>query len=1049
MIRLSTRRPVAVAMTYLAVALLGAAAWRNIPIELLPDTRLPRLSITASWPGASPETVEAFLTSPIEATVQQIRGVETVTSTSSEANASISVQFNRETDMDFARLDLSERIATLEEDLPPGVGQVRVTPYVPPAFANQANQAFLTYTLTGPYTLEALRMFIDDILAPEISQIQGVALVRVRGGRERLVEVELDEHQITSFGLTPGAVMSRIADLDLVREAGRVLEGTGSYTVTIRNRASSVRDIREAVLQVGGRTVIRVEDVAHVRDTYEEARSYYRIDGRPAVGFTLVKEIGANTVRVAEEVKARMARLEAELPHGTRVILDSDESEEIKEKLTDLRYRALVSAVVIFLVLLVFLRSFRSAAVVFATIVFSILIALNLIYFGGLSLNLLTLMGLAMGFGLIVDNSIVVLENVFRRWQQGEQAMSAAQKGAQQVALPILAATATTLIVFVPFVYLQGELRIYYVPLAIVVGLTLLASLFVAFSFIPALSGRILALGGVSKLTWRVGDTDGNGADHAGARPPIYVRFYSKLIRLTLSFPWLAVVVAAVCLGGSTYLFDRYVTRGRLWGGGGGQQTFVSITISLPRGSDLARTDELTRFFEERLAALPEVDRFVSNVDQTQGRIIVTFPEELEFTPIPPAIKEQMVAYSLGFSGADVFVRGFGPSFYGGGGSAPNYAIQILGYNYEEVRAIAEDMGSRLERISRIREVDTNSSGRYSDDKAIEFVVEIDREGLSRYDMSAAQFIAGLKSLIQGQTDQSTVKLGGEEIRFSVKTRDARLVDLRRLRESILSTPTGSGIRVGDVVTINPRNILPRISRENQQYERTIAYEFRGPPKLGDLVRDAAVEATRLPPGYSIRERDIWRFGAEDQKQIYFVLAVSVLLIFMVTAALFESFSQPLCVLLTVPMALIGVFLLFFYVNATFTREAYIGVIMMGGIVVNNAILLVDHINQTRRQTGLPLREAILTGTLERVRPILMTSTTTIIGMLPLVLFSQSVDSNIWNALAYALIGGLLSSTLFVLTTTPALYLLFEEGWARPPTPSFLIRGPLARRRPR
>jgi len=387
------------------------------------------------------------------------------------------------------------------------------------------------------------------------------------------------------------------------------------------------------------------------------------------------------------------------------------------------------------------------------------------------------------------------------------------------------------------------------------------------------------------------------------------------------------------------------------------------------------------------------------------------------------------VAHSYQYSGVDVRVSGFGPSFYGGGGSPPNYSIQILGYNYQRVREIAEDLGNRLSRTARIRDVDTNAAGQwYVQDRATEFVVEIDRTALARYDIPVQEFVGRMNAVIRGQTGQSLLKLGGEEIRFDVKVEGFRTVDLRELLETIVTGYGGTGIRIGDVVTVRPTEILARIRRENQQYERTVAYEFRGPTRLGDMVRDAAVEATVLPPGYSIREGSVWRWTDEQREQIYFVLAVSILLIYMVTAALFESLKQPLCVLLTVPMALIGVFLMFFYANATFTREAYIGVIMMGGIVVNNAILLVDHINRVRWGGLLSLRDAIVRGTLERVRPILMTTTTTVLGLLPLVLFSQGADSKIWNALAYALMGGLLSSTLFVLTTTPALYYMFERG---------------------
>lgn len=1038
MIRLSIRRPVAVAMTYTAVALLGLFSWQNIPIEFLPDTQLPRLTVRGSWTGSSPETVEAFLTSPLEAAIQQVQGVDSIKSDSREGSTSIEVAFDRDADMDFVRLELSERIASIEEDLPPGVRNLVVEPYVPREFQD-AQRPFLSYSFTGPYILEALHRHLEDVVAPELNQIDGVAVTRVFGGRERRIEIRVDEEAVRSLGFNPFIVYQRIGELDLVQEAGIIREDANERTVTIVNRPQSAEDIRNAPIRAVDGTVVRIRDVATVHDTFEEARRLERINGRPSVTMALTKSRGANTVRTADAVKARIAELESLNPSGSEFILEYDESDDVRRQLTDLRARAAIAAVVIFLVLLVFLRSLRSAGLVFATIAFSVLISLNLIYFGGLTLNLLTLMGLAMGFGLIVDNSIVVLENVYRRWQKGEPAAEAAEHGAREVVLPILASTATTLIVFVPFVYLQGELRVFYVPLAIVVGLTLLASLFVAFTFIPSIAGRILK-GRRPEFSLGVGAAAPAGATAGGGIPagaasgrraPLYQRFYGAVVGFTLHHPWVAIFVTLAVFGFSSYTFDKYVTRGVRWGGGGGQRTFISIQISLPRGSNLERTNQLVEFFEGKLQQVPEVEQFTASVQQTNAYMEVTFPDSLEFTAIPPAIKEQMLAYSHTFTGADVYVRGYGPSFYGGGSSPPTYRIQVLGYNFLKVRDIAEDLGRRLERLARVQEVDTNASGGFTRDKATEFTVAVDRTRLARFDMSVSDLVNQLSRAIAGTGGQQSIKVGGEDLFFEVKVRDADYVDVLGLRETMIQTPDGRAVRLGDVVEIDRRDVLSTIHRENQQYERSVAYEFRGPRKLGDLYRDALIENTDLPAGYTIQVTQGWGWGVDERNQIYAVLAISILLVYMVTAALFESLRQPLAVLLTVPMALIGVFLIFFYARATFTREAYIGVIMMGGIVVNNAILLVDHINNVRRLPGLSLHDAILRGTLERVRPILMTTATTVLGLLPLVLFSETADANIWNALGYALIGGLLSSTLFVLTTTPALYYLFEKGPAR------------------
>ncbi|MGE0158409.1 MAG: efflux RND transporter permease subunit [Gemmatimonadales bacterium] len=1024
MIRASLRRPVAVTMIYSAIALLGIFAWRNIPLEMLPDEQLPRLSLRASWPGASPETVEAFLTAPLEATVQQVEGVETVASTSTENVALIEVEFSRDTDMDFARLDLSERIATLEETLPEGVGRILLEPYVPEEFAEQA-RPFIEYTFTGPYTLEALRAHLDDVVAPEILQLDGVSVVRVSGGRRRLLDVRLDEDQIAALGLTPPAVREAIAGLDLVREAGAVREGSEQWTITISSRPQGADDVRNAIVTTAGGSPVRVGDVATVDDTYEEAVSFSRIDRRPAVSLAVVREAGANTVRVAEAVKARVAELEPLSPYGARFVLEFDQSEDIEEQLTDLRARALSSALVIFVVLLAFLRSFRAAGLVFATIAFSVLIALNAIYFAGFTLNLLTLMGLAMGFGLIDDNSIVVLENVHRRWQGGEAPTVAAERGTREVVLPIAASTATTLVVFIPFVYMQGELRTFYIPLAIVVVLTLAASLFVSFTFVPALAARVLPSIGRSQAAPRQMGTN--------APRPLYIRFYSDLVGFNLRHPWVALFVTALCFGGSYYVFDRYVTTWARWGGGWGpQRSYIDIQIRLPRGSNLERTDQLVQYFEERLAAMPEPEQFTADVQPTYGRIIVTFPDSLENTAVPAALKEQMVAYSYSFTGADVRVYGYGPSFYGGGGGAPNYGIQVLGYNYLQVRDIAEDIGRRLRQLSRVVDVDTNSSAGnfYNRDRASEFVVRVDRDRLAQHGLTVEELVGGVRAAVVGARLGETIKLAGEEVDFDVKLEGNLAMDVLQLQETLIDVPGGRRIRLGDVVSVESREVLSRVRRENQQYERTVAYEFRGPQRLGDVYHEAVIAAVDVPAGYTVRESQRSLFiSREERQQIGLVLGLALLLVYMVTAALFESFRQPLCVILTVPMALIGVYLIFFYTGAAFTREAYIGVIMMLGIVVNNAILLVDHVNGVRRhEPELPLQEAIRRGTLERVRPILMTTATTVFGLFPLVLFSGGAGANIWDALALVLIGGLVSSTLFVLTITPAAYYLLERG---------------------
>ncbi|HEX3159772.1 MAG TPA: efflux RND transporter permease subunit [Gemmatimonadaceae bacterium] len=1033
MISLAIRRPIATAMAYLAAALLGVLAWRNIPVELLPDTELPRLRVGASWRGASPEVAEAFLTAPMEAVVQQVRGVESVRSVSYQENgegrSELDVEFARDADMDFARLELLERLALLDDELPEGARRPVVSDYVPDEFRSQRS-VFLQYTVTGPYTGEALRAHVDEVIAPAVEQVDGVATVQVLGGRARELEVRLDESRIGALGLTPEDVRRRILELELVRDAGVVERGGVLLTLAIRQRAGSAADVAQAVLRADRGRVVRVADVATVHDGYEDPRMLYRIDGNPGVAFVVQKRQGVNAVAVADAVKQRLAERAAERLPGVRLLLDVDESRAIRAQLTDLRARATLSAVVIFLVLLVFLGSLRSVVIVCLTIAFSVLLAVNLLYFGGLSLNVLTLMGLAMGFGLIADNAIVVLENIFRRWRRGEAPAVAAERGAREVVLAIVAATATTLVVFIPFVYLQGELRLYYVPLALVVGLSLLASLAVSFSFIPALAARILeARGGP-------GVEDGGVPPAAGAplhaprrAPPVHARVYRGILTGTLRFPWIAIAAAVLVVAGSYWVFHENVSRGLMWRDWGDQGSYLMVEVRQPRGEELERTDELARWFEARIATLPGIARYTTRVYPQGASIRIAFPDSLQRSGLPEAYKEELTALGLGFGGAEVRVTGFGPSFYGGGSSPPSYTIKVLGYNYETVREIATGLEQRLTRFPRVKDVDVNATGRWFDaDKPVEVVLDVDRRRLAMHDLTMQDVVSHVGAATQGGGRRARLAVGGEERQFSVKLAGYERFDVLALQELQLPTRGGAAVRLGDIATMDERYTMGRVQREDQQYQRTVAYEFRGPAKLGDRVQAAVIASTRLPDGYALEGKEEWSWTDGEQRQLYGVLALSLVLVFMVTAALFESLRQPVCVLLTVPMALSGVFVLFWLAGASFTREAVIGVIMMGGIVVNNAILLLDRVNQLRRHERMPLRDALVEGTMQRLRPILMTSVSTVLGLMPLVLFSEYADENIWNALGYALIGGLTSSTILVLTVTPAIYLLLERG---------------------
>ncbi len=1043
MIDLSVRRPVATAALYVALLALGAWSLALIPVELLPEVEAPRLTVRADWRGASPERMEALVTAPLEGAARRVGGVRSVSSVSRAddrglgARSEITVRFAPDTRMEFARLELRERIAALRDELPPGVGRIDVEPYVPDELQEES-RPFLSWRLRGPYTFARLGEVADRELRPELLALEGVSEVRVVGGRRREVSVVVDPHALAVHGLTLADVRASLDDLSELRAPGAVLLDGRRTALAVRTRAESVAQVRELTVATGAGERVRLGDVARVEAVTSEPTSYFRIDGQPAVSVHAFRRSGTNGVRLADRLRARMGELEGRLPAGVGVALDHDGSEEIRHQLGDLRLRALASAAVILLVLSLFLRSAGSVLVVFGSIAFSVLAAVNLLYLGGFTLNTLTLAGLAWGFGLVVDNSIVVLENVWRRQQGGEAPAVAAREGARQVALPVVAATCTTAAVLVPFLTLQGELRAWYVPLGWAVGLSILASLLVAFTLVPSAAARLRGAGqggaapspppmaGVGG--GRGGSDEGGKAGDGGVgpagdarRPPLYVRAYRALLGAALDHPAVVLLVCLASLGGSWWLFDRHVTRGVRWADFWGQDTYISIRITYPRGAGLERTDRLVRTFEEKLSTLPEVARYESRVHPSFAHIRVTFPPELETTPVPVAIKERMVAYSHGFSGPEVRVYGYGPSFYGGGASPPNYSLELFGYKYLMLQEIGESLARKLEGMTRIRDVDPDAAGRwYRSDRAVEYVVRPDRTALAARGLPVEGLLSHVSASVVGATGAGRVYVGGEELPLTLKLRGWRDLDVRGLREARVPSPGGGEARVGDVASVEERDVLSEIRREDQEYRRSVAWEFRGPRKLGDLVRDATLETLELPPGYRVELEDRRTWSEEERGQVWWAVAAAVGLLFVVTATIFESLAAPFVVLLTLPLALIGVFLVFFYTGATFTRTAYIGAIMMAGIVVNNAILVVYHVGELRER--LPRREAILRGTLERVRPILMTTLTTVLGLLPLILFAGSQDENVWNALVLATVGGLLSSTLFVLTALPVAY---------------------------
>jgi HAE1 family hydrophobic/amphiphilic exporter-1 len=486
------------------------------------------------------------------------------------------------------------------------------------------------------------------------------------------------------------------------------------------------------------------------------------------------------------------------------------------------------------------------------------------------------------------------------------------------------------------------------------------------------------------------------------------------------------VFTALFILAASTFLFNKYVTKGRIWGAWGGRE-YLSVYLTMPKGSEIQRTDEIIRRFEMKAVGDPNVQKVSTNVYNERATMRIDFSRLVRRTAYPYLLKEKLINEASLIAGLYVGVYGFGDSFSSGGfgRSGGGQRIKVLGYNYRRVGEIAEDLGRRLERNARVRDVNTNASNWWYGGDVFEVILRIDRERLGRFGMTPSDLLYMLQSHLTEKLSSSRVKLDSRLIENSIKFQGFSTFSMEDLKNLLIQTPSGETVRLREVSVIEKQPTMPSIIRENQQYKRLVQYEYRGPWKMADRLKENIIKTTHLPPGYKV-ESDTYDFMSEEEtSQIYFILAISLFLIFLVTAGLFESLIHPFLILFTVPLSLSGVFLIFFLTGTNIDRSAYIGVILLGGIVVNDSILLVDHINLLRRK-GASIREAVIRGASERMRPILMTTFTTIGGLLPLVFLSKD-SGDIWYSLALATIGGLMASTVLALTVIPAMYMTFEK----------------------
>ena len=994
MIAWAVRRPAVVWASAAALMLAGGVAFTRLPLATRPTVELARLTVVADWPGASAELVEAYIAAPLEAAVQAVRDVRRVDSESSEGQASLTVMLDEGADVQLARLSVLERLELVRRDLPDGATPPRVSNYVP---RELAEEPLLRYTISGPLTPGTLARIGRDRIVPRLGTIPGVAGVTVSGGAEVGVAVSYDGARLRQLGVAPEALAEALRTSRLVASVGDWREGAGVVPVTLRDQPATFEALAELPVTGPAGRVLRLGDVAEVRGQEDSRDAFYRINGEPAIALSVARQPGADAIRTAAAVRGAVALLLPELPPGVRVRLQSDESDELRGQLKRLLVRGAVALAAVVLVLVIGLRRIASVALVLLSAAVAIAATALGLYLLGIPANLLTLAGLGMGIGILVQNGIIVIDRLRRTPGDAEARVRAAQR----IAPAVLGATLTTAVVLLPFLFLQGNARAAFVPFAAAFALALGWSIVSSVVMLPAIARH----------------------ESSPRRGAAGTRGYRRATIVLLRWRWPVLVLVTAGTAVAMWGFIAKVPR---WSYGSwyGQRERLTASLTFPRGSDPRSLERGMREFEAVVVGRNGVDQVTSQGGRDGARLNVTFTRDPGI--VPYILEEELTRRAVLIGGAAVAVQYQGPGFYsGGGGGAINRRIKLLGYSYEGLERIALDLKRRLEKIPRVRDVDVNAGSFWRREKAFEVVLRPDRAALARYGLTATDLARAVGREVAGAVGGQQLVIGGEELRVTLKAAGAQERTMDDLAAALVPNALGAPLRIADVALVEEREVLSHISRQDQQYVRILSYEFRGPARLAERTHRAFMRSISLPPGYSATD-ELFEWSADaSTKGLWLVFAVGLVLVVLTVAIVFDSVWATVMIFLGLPVALAGSAAAFWIAGSPFNREAAVGIVLVVGLAVNHLILIVDAALQRRRGgvTGRAWRRLtgadVVAACRDRVRMIVLVTLTALASLLPLAIGTRSDE--LFGAIALATVGGLIGATVSALVALPAL----------------------------
>lgn len=1017
---LSIKRPVLATMMIMALVVLGLFSYRRLSIDAFPDIDFPYLVIQTTYPGASPESVEREVTKPIEEAVNTVQGIKQVQSTSTEGFSMILVQFNLGTKIMDAQADVRAKIDALRQNLPSDIDPPVVSRFDP------SSQPIMSLSVRGEgWNLRELTQLADENVSRRLENISGVGNVTVIGGLKREIHVLLLPDRMAALGVSPAMVTSAVGRENADVPAGLVQRGNGENLVRVQGRIKDPRDFAGIVVTTRGGVPIKLGQVARIEDSQEEERDAAYVNGARAVGLEIRKVSGANTVDVADAVKAEMGQLNTTLPAGVHLQIIQDNSTWIRNSVDDVQKTLLEGAALTVLIVFLFLNSWRSTVITGLTLPVSVISAFLAIYAFGFTLNTMTLMALSLAIGMLIDDAIVVRENIVRHVEHGEDHYTAARHGTSEIGFAVLATTSSVIAVFVPVAYMKGIVGRFFFQFGITVAFAVLVSLFVSFTLDPMLSSLWYdpqasghaRRGPIGRALERFND----GFRDVGRR-------YRGVIAWALDHRVMTVGIAIVAFVAAMSLFFFGLVGGQFMPTSDQEQT--ALSVETPVGSSIDYTEskalEIARYVRRQpgvVLTFTTIGGAARNNAVNEGQIYIKLTPKGTRELSQQAFETELRKVMPRFKGVTARVTALGM----GGGQAP-IQLNIEGPELSRLQALSDRAMAALAGVPGLVELKSSLEGRKP-----EFVVDVDRNLAADVGLGVGAVGNDLRPVISGQKagdwEDETGLAHDVIVRLAPEYRTSE-ADIARipLASSQIDPRTGAPVMVplAQVATIQPSSAPQQINRLDLERVATITGNFEG-RALTDVTRDmrARLASIALPTGYR------FDYGGQEKDFIETVgyilesLTLAIVFIYLILASQFGSFMQPLAIMISLPLSLVGVMLALMVTRGTFNIMSMIGVIMLMGLVTKNAILLVDFANKAR-DNGTPRREALIDAGELRLRPIVMTTLAMIFGMLPTAL-GLGAGSEFRSPMANAVIGGLITSSLLTLVVVPVAYTYLDD----------------------